>query len=232
MKRRSRLIYLAILLPPLVVLAGAWWWGKEEKARDSRFDAWIVEASTRYQMDQNLIRAVIWRESDFDPAATGLAGERGLMQVTPVAGQEWADSEKLENYRETDLFDPRTNILAGSWYLSRAQSRWSEADRPEVFGLAEYNAGRTHARRWAKDLPKPVAGAFIEKIDFPTTKKYILDILDRHELYRMHPNLSVRELLWGKITGYWWRWQERRSLEKRKSAPQTRNALPPCNRCA
>jgi soluble lytic murein transglycosylase len=219
MRRRCPWIYLFILLPPMVLVAAGWWWGREEKARDQRFDRLIAEASRRYQIDANLIRAVIWRESDFDPAAQGLAGERGLMQIMEPAAREWADAEKLQNFRPTDLFDARTNILAGSWYLARAISRWPEADRAEVFGLAEYNAGRTHARRWAKDLPEPVAAVFIEQIDFPTTKKYILDILDRYELYQQQPDLPIHQLLWGKITGYWWRWHERREIERIKNSP-------------
>lgn len=218
-RRRGLWIYLLILFPPLVLLAAAGWWGAREKARDQRFDRLIVEASARYQIDANLVRAVIWRESDFDPGAVGAAGERGLMQIMEPAAQEWAKAESLENFRPTDLFDPRTNILAGSWYLARAISRWPEADRPEVFGLAEYNAGRTHARRWARDLPRPIAAAFIERIDFPTTKNYILDILDRTELYRRQPDLPVTTLLWGKVTGMWWRWQERRRAEQRASEP-------------
>lgn len=215
---RSWLVYPLVLLPPLALLAAAWWWGQEEKARDERFDRFITEASRRYQIDALLIRAVVWRESDFDPSALGLAGERGLMQVREPAAQEWADAERIENFRPTDLLDPRTNILAGSWYLARAISRWPDADRAEVFGLAEYNAGRTHARRWARDLPQPVAAAFIEQIDFPTTKQYILDILDRRELYRTEPELPVYRLLWGKVTGYWWRWQERRQIQRIKEA--------------
>jgi soluble lytic murein transglycosylase len=217
-RRRSWLVYPLVLLPPLALLTAAWWWGQQEKARDQRFDRFIAEASRRYQIDPHLIRAVIWRESDFDPQALGLAGERGLMQVREPAALEWANAEALENYRPTDLFDPRTNILAGSWYLARAISRWPDADRAEVFALAEYNAGRTHARRWARDLPAPIAAAFIEKIDFPTTKKYILDILDRRELYRRQPDLPVYRLFWGKISGYWWRYQERRQIQRIKEA--------------
>jgi soluble lytic murein transglycosylase len=216
--RRGIWIYLLILLPPLVLLAAGWWWGAKEKARDQRFDRLVIEASARYRIDANLVRAVIWRESDFDPDAVGAAGERGLMQIMEPAAAEWAKAENLENFRPTDLFDPRTNILAGSWYLSRAISRWPEADRPEVFGLAEYNAGRTHARRWARDLPRPVAAAFIERIDFPTTKNYILDILARTDLYRREPDLPVATLLWGKMTGIWWRWQERQRAEERAAA--------------
>jgi len=49
--------------------------------------------------------------------------------------------------------------------------------------LAEYNAGITHARRWAKENPTLTAKDFLEAMDFPTTKAYIRTILRRAELY-------------------------------------------------
>lgn len=217
-RKRHGLFFILMLLPPLLLLALAFWWGQAEQKKDLRFEHTIAEAAHRYQIDPHLIRAVIWRESGFDPDAVGLVGERGLMQVREVAAREWAEAENIQNFRPADLLDPRTNILAGSWYLARAISRWPDADQPEVFGLAEYNAGRTHARRWARDLPQPVAAAFIESIDFPTTKKYILDILERREAYRLQPRPPIHQIIWDKITGMWWRWQERRTIQRLKQS--------------
>jgi soluble lytic murein transglycosylase len=61
--------------------------------------------------------------------------------------------------------------------------RWSNTDRPEVFALAEYNAGITHARRWARDNPALRAEEFLLAMDIPTTKAYIHAILQRADLY-------------------------------------------------
>ena len=115
----------------------------------------------------------------------GGVGERGLMQVTSGAAEDWARIHRIRSFRETDLFDPRTNLEIGTWYLARAIRRWSGegADRPEVFGLAEYNAGITRARRWAAQTPGMKAQEFLKVMDFPTTKAYVLAVLRRTELY-------------------------------------------------
>ena len=171
---------LAVILAPFLLI-GLSWLG--EINRSQALEPLLVQAAQKSGLPLPLLRAVVWRESNFEVHALGGAGERGLMQVTPGAGQDWAQAHRIRTFQETDLFDPQTNLAAGSWYLSRAMKRWSNADRPEVFALAEYNAGITHARRWAKENPTLRAKDFLEAMDFPTTKAYIRTILRRADLY-------------------------------------------------
>jgi len=205
--KRLRNFFAGLLLLALIGFLGLWMWGKREFQRQTMFNAYIEEAAQRYNMSANIIRSVIWRESDFDPQATGRAEERGLMQVTPTAGEEWANSEKITSFQATDLFDPRTNIMAGTWYLSRAQQRWNTADKPLVFALAEYNAGRTHARRWASGMDKPTAAVFLENVDFPTTKAYVLAILKKLHRYDTEPTPDLWSFVFDKIESKWWQWK-------------------------
>ena len=173
---------LAVILAPFVVI-GVSWLGEIRRAQE--VGPLMAEAAHKHSLPLPLVKAVVWRESDFEVRAVGGAGERGLMQVTGGAAQDWARAHRIRSFRETDLFDPRTNLEVGTWYLARAIRRWKEegADRPEVFGLAEYNAGITRARRWAAQSPGLKAAEFLEAVDFPTTKAYIRSILRRTELY-------------------------------------------------
>jgi soluble lytic murein transglycosylase len=173
---------LAVILAPFVVV-GLAWLGEIRRAQE--VGPLITEAAAKHSLPLALVKAVVWRESDFEIRAVGGAGERGLMQVTGGAAQDWARVHRIRSFRETDLFDPRTNLEVGTWYLARAIRRWTKegADRPEVFGLAEYNAGITRARRWASHTPGMKAHEFLEAVDFPTTKAYIRSILRRTELY-------------------------------------------------
>src|SRR6202012_3716305 len=72
----------------LLVLAGAgaWgmhaWWEKSIRVQ-TQFDALIQPAAERHGLDPRLVRAIIWRESRFQPTVRGLNKEKGLMQVTP-----------------------------------------------------------------------------------------------------------------------------------------------------
>lgn len=152
----------------------------------TRYNASINAAARQYgAIDPLLVRAVIWRESRFNACERGQAQERGLMQVTPAAALEWAKVSKIKNFDVDELFDPKTNIRAGTWYLARAIRRWSpQVDNPIPFALAEYNAGRSNALRWNDPLIPWSHAAFRLRIDFPTTRKYIETIEARYADYK------------------------------------------------
>ena len=107
------------------------------------------------QVDPMLIKAIIWRESSFHPEKVGTKGERGLMQITILAANEWAKAQKIQTFKATDLFDPKTNIEAGTWYFKQAYQRWSGKNDPIIFALAEYNAGHSNVMRWVASTNMP-----------------------------------------------------------------------------
>jgi soluble lytic murein transglycosylase len=153
------------------------------RARYDRYDEWIVQAASRYGVSPSLVKAVSWRESRFRPDMLGTHGERGLMQITEGAAQDWAKAEKVETFVPTDLLDPKTNIEAGTWYLANALKHWAGKDDPVSFALAEYNAGRTRVIRWEKN--SGLGGGFgaddlQSTMDFPATRAYIRSIVDRY----------------------------------------------------
>jgi soluble lytic murein transglycosylase len=155
-------------------------------ARFQQYDQLIRAVSAPNELDPMLVKAVIWRESRFDPNKFGGAGERGLMQVSEIAAQEWAAEKRLPNFRVEELFDPKTNLEAGAWYLRRAMSHWQTQRDPTPFALAEYNAGASRAQRWAggDNAPPLSAGEFQRNIDFPGTKKYVESIIERYHFYQ------------------------------------------------
>jgi soluble lytic murein transglycosylase len=155
-------------------------------ARFGRYDALITQAARRYGVPPELIKAVIWRESRFQPDKTGQHGERGLMQITEGAASDWARAEKIETFVPTDLFDPKVNIEAGAWYLKKALEHWGDKDDPVPFALAEYNAGRTRVKRWVVDSGRGETAGAVDlqtAMDFPGTKSYIAAIVARYEFY-------------------------------------------------
>jgi soluble lytic murein transglycosylase len=155
--------------------------------RFSAYDALIADAARKHEVDPLLVKAMVWRESAFDPTKVGTSGERGLMQVGEAAAQDWATAGKVETFVPTDLFDAKTNVEVGTWYLKRAMERWKEKANPVPFALAEYNAGRVRVDRWITATDRgdgATAEDLMRVIDFPTTRKYIEAILSRHEFYR------------------------------------------------
>src|SRR5438445_9290073 len=155
-------------------------------ARFHRYDRLIRGLALERHLEPMLVKAVVWRESRFDPKKRGTHGERGLMQVSERAANEWARETKIAGFDPDQLFDPKTNLEAGTWYLHRALQHWDHQTDPTAFALAEYNAGASRAQRWANnDIAAPLSQkTFRRNIDFPTTRNYVDSVIQRYEFYR------------------------------------------------
>ena len=100
------------------------------------YDEIIEEAAAKYEMDANLIRAVMQAESAFHPYVVSRAGAEGLMQLMP----DLADEMGVNN-----AFDPRENIMGGTRYLKRLLDYH---DGNIDLALASYNAGPGNVQRY------------------------------------------------------------------------------------
>ena len=188
MKRIAGLGLLALLFLGLgvdVIWEAAQWW-------ENRFDRLILQASKRYHVHPALIKAVIWQESRFRPHVVGRVGEIGLMQLTDPVAQKWAAAEGLGAIARENFFDPKTNIFAGTWYLSQTIQHYQNTDCPECYGLAEYNAGRKNVLRWATGPAATNSQAFIQNITYPGTRFYVRSVLQRRQRYvAQFPSFSL-----------------------------------------
>ncbi len=180
-RRRSILLLAGLLLVVLVLaLVRAW----EFRVREQRAEPHILEAARSFGVDPALVKAVVWKESRFQSDAHGRAGELGLMQVGTLAAREWVRAERVDAFRSEFLLDPVRNTRAGTWYLAKLLRRYSAADQPEAFALADYNAGRSNVLRWARGPAATNAGAFLAAVDFPSTRAYVRSVLARRDRYR------------------------------------------------
>jgi soluble lytic murein transglycosylase len=155
-------------------------------ARFQQYDKLIATVAAQHRLDPMLVKAVVWRESRFDPQKYGTAGERGLMQVSQKAANEWARENRIDNFHDDDLFDPKTNLEAGAWYLRRAFDHWINQPEPLAFALAEYNAGASRAQRWTAGNETAAISKkdFLRHVDFPGTRKYVESIIERYDFYK------------------------------------------------
>lgn len=125
------------------------------------YDEIIEEAAAKYEMDADLIHAVMQAESAFHPYAVSRAGAEGLMQLMPDLSEQMGVS---------DAFDPRDNIMGGVRYLKRLLDYH---DGNIDLALASYNAGPGNVERYGGVPP------FRETRNYVKTIKQILKARQR-----------------------------------------------------
>ncbi len=185
MQRKRRVIGQWLTLALVVGSIGSaafvyWRW----RFREQRYNKLIEVVAGQYGVDKFLVKAVVRRESKFDPFVYGRAGEIGLMQVTEAAGREWARATGRKDFGRDSLWDERANLEAGSWYLARALRRWGDKDDPLPFALAEYNAGFGNVLRWLPNGQVTTAAQFRDAIKFPGVRRYVDTVTEFYEAYR------------------------------------------------
>jgi soluble lytic murein transglycosylase-like protein len=118
----------------------------------SRYDPYIQQAATIYQIPEALVRAVINVESGFEARAVSKADARGLMQLLPsTAARMMVD----------DIFDPRQNIFGGVRYL-RVLANLFNGDL--LLTLAAYNAGPDAVVKHGGIPPYAETRAYVAKV--------------------------------------------------------------------
>jgi len=124
----------------------------------------IIRAHARnYDLDPDLLAAVVYVESRFHPDARSDAGAVGLMQLLPDTAQGIATRTGGTKFVLSDLQDPEINIRYGAWYLDHLRDRYG--DMPTA--LAAYHAGQGNVDRWRR------AGSGIV---FPETRAYVSEV--------------------------------------------------------
>ncbi|MCR3758659.1 transglycosylase SLT domain-containing protein [Clostridium felsineum] len=96
-----------------------------------RWDSYIKLASNKYKVDPNLIKSVIIQESNGNCNEVSSAGAIGLMQVLPNTALE-------HGYDEIDMYDPLSNIMAGT---SELKAQMKNFNGNLYKAISAYNCG-------------------------------------------------------------------------------------------
>lgn len=108
------------------------------------------DASAAHRIDFELLQALIATESGFDTMAVSPKGAVGLMQLMPPTAQRYGVRGDAKTPIEKRLTDPKTNIGAGSRYLSDLIAMFP--GKLEL-ALAAYNAGEGAVKRYGNQIP-------------------------------------------------------------------------------
>ena len=114
----------------------------------SEFAETINSAAKQYGVDPRILRALIQRESSFDPDAVGSVGEIGLGQIKPSTARD--PGYGVRPVSVDDLRNPEVNIPFAAEYLSK-KARHLGHDPNSMEALMAYNAG-PNAGEYAKKV--------------------------------------------------------------------------------
>ncbi|MFM7331849.1 MAG: transglycosylase SLT domain-containing protein [Brachymonas sp.] len=136
----------------------------------------MLEASQAYNIDFELLQALIATESGFDAQAVSPKGAVGLMQLMPPTAQRYGVSGDAKTPIEKKLTDPKTNIRAGSRYLRDLINMFP--GKLEL-ALAAYNAGEGAVQRYGNKIPP-----------FKETQNYVVTVMGIYS--QLKPPLALQ----------------------------------------
>ena len=122
----------------------------ETKSLDSIFN----EASQKYNVPVDLLKAIGKAESSFNAKAVSRCGAQGIMQLMPATAASLG---------VTDSFDAQQNIMGGAKYISQLLDKY---DGKTSLALAAYNAGSNNVAKYGGIPP------------FKETQNYVKKVLD------------------------------------------------------
>jgi soluble lytic murein transglycosylase-like protein len=124
------------------------------------YDSIIQDCASQFNVNPNLVKAIIRVESNFNPNAVSSAGAEGLMQLMPAT---------FNSLSSGDILDPRTNVCAGTEYLSQMLNMFSGNMQ---LAEAAYNAGPGAVQKYHNNIP-----------NYPETQNYVTSVTSAYNVY-------------------------------------------------
>lgn len=98
----------------------------------------------KYSIDADLLRAIVFVESDYKIDCTGTSGDKGLCQIV-----EHFHMGRMEKLNITDIYEPYSNILLCADFIAELKS--SKYGGDIYFVLMAYNMGLSGATKHYED---------------------------------------------------------------------------------
>ncbi|MCK9478044.1 MAG: lytic transglycosylase domain-containing protein [Firmicutes bacterium] len=142
----------------------------------------IIESAKQYNLDPLLILSVIRAESNFSEYAISHKEAKGLMQLKSDTARWCAQQMGDGGFTEEKIYEPRTNIQIGVWYLNYLIEQFEGNCR---LGITAYNAGIGNVKKWLENTDYSANGNELDKIPFRETERYIKRVLNNYAIYKM-----------------------------------------------
>lgn len=151
-----------------------------ELAYPQAFEELVIAASQKYNLEPELLWAIIREESRFKHDAVSWVGALGLMQIMPPTGKDIASRLGM-SITDDDLLNPEINIKFGAFYIN---SMLNMFDKNRDKALAAYNGGAGNVKKWMESSFGTLEEDFPTAITFTETQEYITKVMNSYYVYK------------------------------------------------
>ena len=182
MKNKKLLIFIIIILI-ICVFLGLF---KDKILKiiyPTTYEEVVSVYAEEYNVEKNLIFAVIKAESDFDENAVSHRDAIGLMQIMEETAKDVAQRYNIEidyNNAKQEISNVQNNINIGTKYLSVLLEKYQNKE----VALAAYNAGIGNVDNWIQKGIIKSDGSDIENVPYKETNNYVRKILRNYKIYQ------------------------------------------------
>ena len=146
------------------------------------YSEYVEKYAELYNIDENLVYAVIKAESNFNPKAKSSKDAMGLMQLVESTAKDVSkkiDMQLTDEELKEKLLEPEININLGTKYLSILIEKYQNIE----IAITAYNAGIGTVDNWIEKGIIKSDGADIENIPYKETNNYVRKILRDYKIY-------------------------------------------------
>jgi soluble lytic murein transglycosylase len=173
----NKLILFVLVIFSVLILMNA-----EKLLFPVRYKESVIKYSSEFNLEPELVLAVIKAESSFSKDAVSSKNATGLMQLMYETAYSGAKELKIIDFTRQKLLEPDVNIRLGCWYMKKLINEYDSTNAM----IASYNAGGKNFRNWfvGKDYKNIDTENFAKNLKFKETKNFFTRVLNNYNKYK------------------------------------------------
>lgn len=180
MKNKSSSVLVVFLILIIIIMVGLSINTIAKRIYPLNYKDYILIYSDRYNVDPNLVAAIISVESKFNKDVVSSKGAIGLMQILPETSVWISEQNDMKEFDKKMLYKPEINIEMGTWYINNLYNQFQDID----LALAAYNGGSGNVSKWLKNEKYSEDGKTLDIIPFKETKEYVEKVKFKRKVYK------------------------------------------------
>lgn len=186
MKIKKRfLLLISIVLIVLLFIRSDW---MSRLLYPISYEYEMQQQAEKYNIEPQLIAAIIKVESDFKTGRSSVKGASGLMQIMPRTAEWIVEQGEFNDISDDHLLNSiDSNIELGVWYVHYLLKKFNYEI---IAAIAAYNAGPGNVDRWLTEGTWDGTLKHADQIPFGETRQYVQKVIYYYNKYKeIYPNL-------------------------------------------